>query len=569
MGKAILEIDYYNSFWVKKVLNSNDEPVWPSIPENATTAGLETTPVNYPEFPLDCETSNTNAWFIEESRIQGNFNSLPVANGVRAYLNEDKSVQEDRQSSLIYSGIFNSRTGINNTNVFSVAEEITRSVDPAYGSIQYTHAEDTNLVVFQQSKVSQALIDKDAIYSSEGSGTPVTSVNQVIGTITPYLGRFGMSNNPESFAFFGFRKYFVDQNRGVVCRLSRDGITEISKAGMIDYFREQLGSYTNEFKEFTFVNTILSLPGDYNSIEIQIDAIDKNKMLKGAIFNYNNNDYIINNITLLDPVTNTYEITLSNLITVIAGTDKASIIISYKSRLLGGWDNHNRNYTLSIQETPEWINPNQAYETLSFDEDVAGWLSFYDYKPSNIFSTRNLYLTTINNQLWQHYVPGLTVGNANYLNFYGRYVYATVEFVINQAPSVKKNYQTVSYEGDNGWYISSLMSDISKENLEIGSNPAVYNVSNRDIAKPIISYESGSYKQDGYTFRAGFDRKENLYVANIVNETPASEAEVIFGNKMSGIKGFFLSATLRNDGVTDPNGAKEIWNVNTDYVISS
>ena len=39
---------------------------------------------------------------------------------------------------MIYSGIFNSRTGVNNTNQFSVAESITRSLDPAQGSKQKT-----------------------------------------------------------------------------------------------------------------------------------------------------------------------------------------------------------------------------------------------------------------------------------------------------------------------------------------------------------------------------------------------------------------------------------------------
>ena len=66
---------------------------------------------------------------------------------------------------MIYSGIFNSRTGINDTNVFSVGEDITRSVDPANGSIQRLYAEDTNLIIFQENKVSRAPIDKDIIYT--------------------------------------------------------------------------------------------------------------------------------------------------------------------------------------------------------------------------------------------------------------------------------------------------------------------------------------------------------------------------------------------------------------------
>ena len=93
---------------------------------------------------------------------------LRVDFGVKAYLDEQEPLQQNRFNTLIYSGIYNSRTGINNTNQFSVGEDITRSTDPANGSIQKLYAEDTNLIIFQEDKVSRALIDKDAIYSAEG-----------------------------------------------------------------------------------------------------------------------------------------------------------------------------------------------------------------------------------------------------------------------------------------------------------------------------------------------------------------------------------------------------------------
>ena len=63
---------------------------------------------------------------------------------VKAYIVEDEPNAAFRGNSLIYSGIYNSRTGFNGTNVFSVGENITKSVDPEYGSIQKLYAEDTN-----------------------------------------------------------------------------------------------------------------------------------------------------------------------------------------------------------------------------------------------------------------------------------------------------------------------------------------------------------------------------------------------------------------------------------------
>ena len=67
----------------------------------------------------------------------------------------------------------------------------------------------------------------------------------VIGQVRTFLGEYGISTNPESFAVKGNRKYFTDKKRGVVIRLTRDGITEISNFGMRDYFKDNLKLNTN------------------------------------------------------------------------------------------------------------------------------------------------------------------------------------------------------------------------------------------------------------------------------------------------------------------------------------
>lgn len=185
--------------------------------------------------------TDVNDWYIEESRIRGGYNNVSTDLGVKAYIVEESPSSQNRLSSLIYSGIFNSRTGVNNTNQFSVGEDITRTLDPAQGSIQKLYAEDTNLIIFQEYKVSRALIDKDAIYTAEGQPLTASSL-QVIGQVQSYAGNYGISTNPESFAVYGYRKYFTDRNKGLVLRLSQDGITEISAYGMIDYFRDNLSS---------------------------------------------------------------------------------------------------------------------------------------------------------------------------------------------------------------------------------------------------------------------------------------------------------------------------------------
>ena len=80
-------------------------------------------------------TANDNAsdWYIEESRIRGGYNNTSTDIGVKAHIVEDNPSNQNRFNSLIYSGVFNSRTGVNQTNEFSVGEDITRSLDPAHG----------------------------------------------------------------------------------------------------------------------------------------------------------------------------------------------------------------------------------------------------------------------------------------------------------------------------------------------------------------------------------------------------------------------------------------------------
>jgi hypothetical protein len=248
---ASIEVKYFNAFILKKVLTedlTDFEPVY------GGSFGIPEEIGGYPTPDLIAN-PNDREWYIEEARIQGGYNNTTVDFGVKAYLVEDDNGASIRSSSLIYSGVYNSRTGTNNTNQFSVGEEITKSLNPSNGSIQKLYAEDTNLIIFQEDKVSRALIDKDAIYSAEGGGT-VTSSNAVIGDIQAYAGNYGISQDPQSFAVYGYRKYFTDRFRNAVLRLSQDGLTEISENGMSDFFRDSFNAISSPIANFGSGNII-------------------------------------------------------------------------------------------------------------------------------------------------------------------------------------------------------------------------------------------------------------------------------------------------------------------------
>lgn len=505
---AILELKYFNSFWLKKldtiveventgaevegnvsnnatinITSSNNEirvgqnVSWTGAPapnpsvykvisptqfilsEPVTVAdgvGLLFGPLTDFTYIPNAYADGPTDWFIEEARIRGGYNNTNVDLGVKAYIVEDNILQQHRQNSLIYSGVFNSRTGVNKTNEFSVGEDITRSLDPANGSIQKLYSEDTNLIVFQEFKVSQALIDKDAIYSAEGQPM-TTSGAQVIGQIQAYAGNYGIGTNPESFAVYGFRKYFVDRNRNVVLRLSQDGISEISEYGMGDFFRDNLSEIGND------------------------------------------------------------------------------------GFILGMWDMHNKEYVLSMQPV------DGTYKTLTFDEDVSGWTSFFDFKPNWGGSLRNNFYTFKNGEIWKHYSPS----NSGWGSFYGTTYDSSVEVIFNPDVSLVKTFKTINYEGSTGWETLSFYTD-------------------SDISVPIskASYTTTLADLELQLFTNSFKRKEDKYFANLINITPASNSEVVWGNSMTGVKGTTATVRMRYSN-TNLQNSGTLFAVSSDYIDSS
>ena len=440
---ATLELKYFNSYWLKKMSNVVDANPQPTAP--------------YATIPQAYANDNTNDWFIEEARIRGGYNNTITDLGVKAHIVEDNPNNQNRFNTIIYSGVFNSRTGINQTNEFSVGEDITRGVDPAHGKIMKLYAEDTNLIIFQEDKVNRALIDKDAIYTAEGQAL-TASGRMVIGQIVPYKGNYGIATDPFSFAVYGYRKYFTDRKRGCVLRLTTGGeIVEISGYGMHDFFRDQLTQ----------------------------DGI---------------------------------------------------------TRIVGGWDNHTKNYILSIQTA-------SGYKTTSFDEGVQGWTSFFSFKPSFMFSLTSTFFSTNAGKLYSHY------GSSAYGRFYdapNNIFPSDVTVVLNSSPSTVKVFKTVNYEGNNDWTVSSIVA------------------SSGDIALvPISKYSLPSNLTDleSEMFSNKFKRKENKYFANIINNSPATKGEILWGPSVTGIKGFFSTFKFNLDNSI--NQKRELFAVSSDTVESS
>jgi len=567
----ILEVKYFNTFVLKKVAIRGEKvytvkprPDWdestnsiPGIYEAGPTGGffgLPWDPAGYPEFPtttFNNPSSNpADTWYmnglgfsLEESRIQGGYNSDIVGQGVRAYLVDADATAQRRKSSLIYSGPLNNRTDVNKTNVFSVGEDITRTIQPEYGSVNKIHSDDGNLLVIQENKTSQALIDKDVIYTAEG-GQVTTAGKVVIGPVTPYAGDFGVSNSPESFAHQGFRKYYSDKNRNAIIRLSRDGITEISEYGMFDYFRDTLNSIDQNYRNidlcfsqpesldfFKADGTIGGVGDIIQGVEIWRDPQDLWTTISPGMTVMNGANptiYYVSHVEYLS-TPEKIKVYFSEEFQLQSGmVPELCFRTVVKDSIKGAWDSHNKCYTVSIQryykqtvtfDTPEGEQGEKAssegikidFQTLNYDERVKGWVSFFTYAPDQMFSFKNKFYSTktlVENEiiyddkgdpidtqagksgLFQHYSD-----NVNRGEFYKVTSDSNITTVLNANPHVVKNFKTVNYEGSNGWELSMMYSSqtgTDSATLSYDSNnPAT--IKNVDTANQIKSFYEGAF----------------------------------------------------------------------------
>ena len=289
---------------------------------------------------------------VESNRIGDTFNKPFITNGVKASTTLLESYNEERRKyGLIYSGIYNSTSGINDLNQFIAAEKITKDINPVYGSIQRLHSRSTadgDLITLCEDRILKILANKDALYNADGNPQLIAN-NNVLGQAIPFSGDFGISKNPESLASQSYRIYFTDKVRGAVMRLSKDGLTPISDHGMKDWFRDNL---------------------------------------------------------------------------------------KLSTKLIGSYDDRKDEYNLTLKG--EVIS-----KTVTFKENVKGWVSFKSFVPENAISCANEYYTFNGGKLWKHHSEVAHTRNT----FYNSFVESSINVILNESPGSIKTFHTLNYEG--------------------------------------------------------------------------------------------------------------------------
>ena len=468
---------------------------------------------------------------VESNRISDNFNTPHITPGVKVSTVFEDYKEEYRKYGLIYSGIYNSISNTNRLNQFIQAEKITKDINPIYGSIQKLHTRDTDLITLCEDKVLRILANKDAVYNADGK-PQLTANENVLGQAVPFVGEFGISKNPESFASESYRTYFTDKQRGAVMRLSKDGLTPISMHGMKDWFRDNLSTTRvnllgednfssndnwnhNSTTDNIYVKDGVATFGYYNSYihsnqAFRIAGLRKDNVLEigkkyrlqfdvtshsgyneesggfGAI-RINNTppgeawqsvgttgsevagnhviyEWIANREILqmyqsqLNDTAGIYDgVTIEEFVGGIRGEDGSSVPYTWwggshfyggtvtienmvleevkvEPKIIGSYDSRQNEYNVTVHSE----NPT----TVSFREDVKGWVSFKSFVPENAISCANDYYTMKDGKLWQHHVAGI-----NNNTFYNTYTNSSINVILNDQPGSVKSFHTLDYEG--------------------------------------------------------------------------------------------------------------------------
>ena len=185
----------------------------------------------------------TKEVYLESRKVFDKFNTVEIAKGIRASSPEPRYAEENRKTGLIFSGLYNSKTGLNELNRFSNADQIFKELEPNYGGIQKLFTLDTNLLALAEDKVFKILADKDALFNAD-DGVNITATNRVLGQAIAYQGDYGISTHPESFVFFRNNVYFSDAKRGSIVQLTpvNGQFQPISQRGMSNFFRDRLSA---------------------------------------------------------------------------------------------------------------------------------------------------------------------------------------------------------------------------------------------------------------------------------------------------------------------------------------
>ncbi|MHA2096621.1 MAG: hypothetical protein ACW98F_18555, partial [Candidatus Hodarchaeales archaeon] len=225
------------SFFNPDTLEFDQDQAYPSTPCIINLYDTGDVYFKLREFTYD-SAPTLNKFYVEDENYNDQYDSKVWDKGRANF--EDLTFSQRRNDTRIYYGQpkvegsdFNGLSTFYGTSF--------KDYESSYGAIRKIYKQESNLLVFQELKVGQLLINESTLYSNDGTPTGVVGQqNTVLNDMNYYAGEYGIGNNAESFSVYGNRKYFIDAERGAVLRLGLEGITPISQTAMQGFFSQKM-----------------------------------------------------------------------------------------------------------------------------------------------------------------------------------------------------------------------------------------------------------------------------------------------------------------------------------------
>lgn len=190
---------------------------------------------------------------VESYKIGDALDTPGLAIGSRVSQVSEQDFREiNRFADLTYSGVYNEETNVNKLNEFNLSLGNYKPLERVFGPINKLHGRRTDLLVLQEDKISYVLAGKNLLSDAAGGGN-ITSIPEVLGTQISRSEEYGISNNPEGFAFYGNDIFFPDAKRNAIINIKgssyqSDQVRVISNTGMSDWFRDLFRGTLNKAK---------------------------------------------------------------------------------------------------------------------------------------------------------------------------------------------------------------------------------------------------------------------------------------------------------------------------------
>jgi hypothetical protein len=355
---------------------------------------------------------------------------------------DENAKQIRRPTTVYFTDPYIPETSIN--GLASISAGNFKSYDRNYGTIQRMFSENKRLILFQEKKVGAVPVNSSVVYDQLG-GEIWTASENILNPIVYYKGEWGISRNPESFAEYGGVKYFTDVDRGVVMRLSNDGLTPISA-----YFMSN--TFNDVFAEIMKATTRINIYGvfDIDFGEYIISVEDTNIPAFGAhkdvvLINGCDIDYTVSLVPNKD---GTYDV----VPVVTANRSGQTVTFNITRNVANG------TYTVTpVCRSSGFTKVTQIDGfTVAFSELMNRWSTYYSYLPEFMCQAGIDIVTFRDGRIFLHN------SNSVYNNFYGIQYSSEVHVVFNDFPDKTKIFQAMTEQSTGIWYCPNIKTPIGQ-----------------------------------------------------------------------------------------------------------